>query len=173
MDPYAKAVARTVRWADEMFGYEVGHPEADLSFDARDNAAYAPLAAVVDPAFTWGDDRPPRTPWHNTVIYECTSAVFPSSTLTFRTAARHLRSADHRAGARALQRARRHRVELMPVHHHRRDRHLEQQGLTNYWGYNSVGYFAPERRSRRRDPGRRGARVQAHGAARCTPPASK
>jgi glycogen operon protein len=84
MDPYAKAVARTVRWADEMFGYEVGHPDADLSFDPRDNAAYAPLAAVVDPAFTWGDDRAPRTPWHNTVIYELHVAVFPSSTPTFR-----------------------------------------------------------------------------------------
>ena len=53
-----------------MFGYRVGDPDADLSFDDRDNAAFAPLAAVVDPAFTWGDDRPPRTPWHNTVIYE-------------------------------------------------------------------------------------------------------
>ena len=63
-------MARTVRWADEMFGYEVGDPDDDLSFDDRDNAAFAPLAAVVDPAFTWGDDRPPRTPWHNTVIYE-------------------------------------------------------------------------------------------------------
>ena len=70
MDPYAKSVARTIRWADEMFGYRVGDPDADLSFDERDNAAFAPLAAVVDPAFTWGDDRPPRTPWHNTVIYE-------------------------------------------------------------------------------------------------------
>jgi glycogen operon protein len=66
MDPYAKSVARTIRWADEMFGYRVGHPAADAAFDDRDNAPYAPLAAVVDPAFTWGDDRPPRTAWHNT-----------------------------------------------------------------------------------------------------------
>ena len=70
MDPYAKSVARTIRWADEMFGYRVGEPNEDLMFDDRDNAAYAPLAAVIDPAFTWGDDRPLRTPWHNTVIYE-------------------------------------------------------------------------------------------------------
>ena len=68
MDPYAKSVARTIRWADEMFAYVVGHTDADCSFDDRDNAAYAPLAAVVDPAFTWGHDRPPRTPWHDTVI---------------------------------------------------------------------------------------------------------
>src|SRR4029078_3355717 len=70
MDPYAKSVARTVRWADEMFGYRVRDEQQDLSFDDRDNAAFAPLAAVVDPAFTWGNDRQPRTPWHDTVIYE-------------------------------------------------------------------------------------------------------
>src|SRR3984893_17059350 len=57
MDRYAKAVARTIRWSDEMFGYEVGHADEDLSFDARDSAPFAPLAAVVDPAFTWGEDR--------------------------------------------------------------------------------------------------------------------
>src|SRR5882672_5163641 len=62
MDPYAKSVARTVQWADEMFGYQVGVPDEDLSFDDHDNAAHAPLAAVVDPAFTWGTDRAPRTP---------------------------------------------------------------------------------------------------------------
>jgi isoamylase len=147
MDPYAKSVARTVRWADEMFGYEVGHADADLSFDPRDNAAYAPLAAVVDPAFTWGDDRAPRTPWHNTVIYELHVRGFSKlnpdipeqlrgtyEALTTEPALEHFK----RLGVTA--------IELMPVHHHSRDRHLEQQGLTNYWGYNSVGYFAPERR---------------------------
>jgi glycogen operon protein len=64
LDPYAKSIGRDVRWADELFGYRVGDPDADLSFDERDSAAYAPLAVVIDPAFTWGDDRPPRTPWH-------------------------------------------------------------------------------------------------------------
>ena len=62
LDPYAKSIGRDVRWADELFGYCLGDPEADLSYDERDNAAYAPLAVVIDPAFTWGDDRPPRTP---------------------------------------------------------------------------------------------------------------
>jgi isoamylase len=147
MDPYAKSVARTIRWADEMFGYQVGHPDADLSFDARDNAAFAPLATVVDPAFTWGSDRPPRTPWHNTVIYEMHVRGFSMrhpaipphlrgtyEALTTEPALEHLK----KLGVTA--------VELMPVHHHARDRHLEQQGLTNYWGYDSYGYFAPERR---------------------------
>src|SRR6476660_6567852 len=70
LDPYAKAIARDTRWGDEDWGYRVGDPQADLSFDERDNAAFAPLAAVFDEAFTWGDDRPPRTPWNKTLIYE-------------------------------------------------------------------------------------------------------
>jgi glycogen operon protein len=147
MDPYAKSVARMIRWADEMFGYRVGDSDADLSFDDRDNAAFAPLAAVIDPAFTWGSDRPLRTPWHNTVIYEMHvrgfSKLHPAipegirgtyEALTREPAIEHLK----RIGITA--------VELMPVHHHARDRHLEEQGLTNYWGYNSFGFFAPERR---------------------------
>jgi glycogen operon protein len=147
MDPYAKSVARTIRWADEMFGYQVGHPDADLSFDVRDSAPYAPLGAVVDPAFTWGDDHPPQTPWHNTVIYEMHvrgfSRLHPDiperlrgtyEGLTTEPAIEHLK----KLGVTA--------VELMPVHHQARDRHLEEKGLTNYWGYNSYGFFAPERR---------------------------
>ncbi|HEV3139580.1 MAG TPA: glycogen debranching protein GlgX [Vicinamibacterales bacterium] len=147
MDPYAKSVARTIRWADEMFGYQVGQGDADLLFDERDNAQFAPLAAVVDPAFTWGHDRPPRTPWHDTVIYEMHVRGFSKThpdirehlrgtyeALTTEPAIEHLK----KLGVTA--------VELMPVHHHARDRHLEQRGLTNYWGYNSFGYFAPERR---------------------------
>jgi glycogen operon protein len=147
MDPYAKSVARMIRWADEMFGYHVGNPDADLSFDDRDSAPYAPLAAVVDPAFTWGDDRAPRTPWHRTVIYEMHVRGFSKrhpdipepvrgtyEALTTEAAINHLKHLGVTA------------VELMPVHHNARDRHLEEKGLTNYWGYNSYGYFAPERR---------------------------
>ncbi len=146
MDPYAKSVARTVRWADEMFGYQVGDPQEDLSIDHRDNAAFAPLAGVIDAAFTWGDDRPPRTPWRNTVIYEMHVKGFSKlhpripdrlrgtyEALTTEPALEHLQ----RLGVTA--------VELMPVHHHGYDRHLAEKGLTNYWGYNTLGYFAPER----------------------------
>jgi isoamylase len=147
MDPYAKSVARTIQWGDEVFGYRVGDENADLSFDERDSAAHAPLAAVVDPAFTWGDDRPLRTPWHNTVIYEMHVRGFTMlhrdvpedlrgtyEALTTQPAIQHLKDLGVTA------------VELMPVHHHARDRHLQERGLTNYWGYNSYGYFAPERR---------------------------
>ena len=70
LDPYAKAIGRDLRWDDSLFGYKLGDPKADLSFDERDNAAFAPLGAVIDTAFTWGDDRPPHTPWHKTLIYE-------------------------------------------------------------------------------------------------------
>src|SRR5581483_9806023 len=70
LDPYAKAIGRDLKWDDSLFGYKIGDATADLSRDDRDNAAFAPLAAVVDTAFTWGDDRPPRTPWHKTLIYE-------------------------------------------------------------------------------------------------------
>src|ERR1700734_437405 len=68
LDPYAKAIGRTLNWDDSLFGYKIGAD--DLVKDERDNAAFAPLGAVVDAAFTWGDDRPPRTPWHKTLIYE-------------------------------------------------------------------------------------------------------
>jgi isoamylase len=128
MDPYAMSVARTVQWGDEMFGYRVGDPDGDRSF-------------------TWGDDRPPRTPWHDTVIYEMHVRGFTRrhpavpehlrgtyEALTTEPALEHLKTLGVTA------------VELMPVHHHARDRHLEERGLTNYWGYNSFGYFAPERR---------------------------
>src|SRR5579885_3256640 len=70
LDPYAKAIGRDLKWDDSLFGYKIGDEKADLSFDERDNAAFCPLASVLDMAFTWGDDRPPRIPWHKTLIYE-------------------------------------------------------------------------------------------------------
>jgi glycogen operon protein len=147
MDPYARSVARTVRWADEMFGYRVGDPNEDLSYDDRDNAAYAPLAAVIDPAFTWGADRPMRTPWHNTVIYEMHVRGFSRHHPDIPEALRGTYEALTREAAiNHLKKLGVTAVELMPIHHHARDRHLEEKGLTNYWGYNSMGYFAPERR---------------------------
>jgi isoamylase len=146
-DPYAKAVARVVRWDDAMFGYNAAHATVDMHMDTRDNAAFAPLAAVIDPAFTWGNDCPPRTPWHKTVIYEMHVKGFTwqhpdipegirgtYEALTTEPAIEHLTTLGVTA------------VELMPVHHHSYDRHLEQQGLTNYWGYNTLAYFAPNRR---------------------------
>jgi glycogen operon protein len=147
VDPYAKAIGRPVRWDDAMFGYTIGHAEADLSFDTRDNSQFAPLAGVIDPAFTWGDDRPPRTPWHQTVIYEMHvkgfSRLHPGiprhlrgtyEALTTEHALEHLT----RLGVTA--------VELMPVHYHAYERHLAERGLSNYWGYNTLSFFAPDLR---------------------------
>ncbi len=147
LDPYAKAIGRDVRWDDALFGYRLGDPAADLSFDERESAASAPLAVVIDPAFTWGDDRPPHTPWHKTIIYELHVKGFTQLHpavperlrgtylgLASEGALRHLTSLGITA------------VELMPVHHFLKDRHLVDRGLTNYWGYNTLAYFAPESR---------------------------
>ncbi len=147
LDPYAKAIGRQIRWSDAMFGYRIGDPEQDLSFDSRDNAADTPLALVVKPEFRWRSDRPPRTPWHETVIYEAHVRGFTKQCpavpeqhrgtfagLASRASIRHLR----KLGVTA--------VELMPVHHHVDDRHLVDRGLSNYWGYNTLSFFAPDSR---------------------------
>jgi len=147
MDPYAKAVARTIRWSDEMFGYRVGDPAEDLSLDERDNAPFAPLAVVIDPAFTWGNDRPLRTPWHNTVIYEMHVRGFSKLNPAIDESLRGTYEALTREPVLAhLTKLGVTAVELMPVHHHARDRHLDEKRLADYWGYNSFGFFAPERR---------------------------
>jgi len=144
MDPYAKVVGRATRWHDSLFGFRIGSGD-DTTFDDRDTAPYAPLAAVVDSAFTWGDDRRPRTPWHETLIYELHVKGFtqlhplvPESLrgtylgLASEPAVKHLVSLGVTA------------VELMPVHHHTDEWHLAQKGLSNYWGYNTLSYFAPD-----------------------------
>jgi glycogen operon protein len=146
LDPYAKAIGRTVCWTNDyrMFGYRVGAVDEDLTFDDRDNAPYAPLGMVIEPAFSWGDDHPPRTPWHETVIYELHVKGFTKlhpkvpeplrgtyAGLGTDEAIEHLVSLGVTA------------VELMPVHHHSYERHLIENGLTNYWGYNTLAFFAP------------------------------
>jgi len=152
LDPYAKQVVRTMRWGDEMFGYIVGDPREDLSLDERDNAASAPLAAVVDPAFTWGDDRPPRTPPNKTVIYELHVKGF---TQRHPEIPEHLRGSYAALGSDAAIRHFRRlgitAVELLPVHHHVDDRHLSDRGMANYWGYNTLAFFAPDIRFKSRD----------------------
>jgi glycogen operon protein len=142
-DPYARALGRQIRWNEALFGFTFR--DDDTTLDDRDSAAYAPLAAVVDNAFTWGDDRPPRTAWHETLIYELhvkgfsrlNPAIPESLRGTYRGLAsepsiRHLKSLGVTA------------VELMPVHQHADDWHLVQRGLGNYWGYNTLAYFAPD-----------------------------
>jgi glycogen operon protein len=147
IDPYAKHIQGALRWSDAHFGYRLGHQRADLSFDRRDNAAGMPKCRVVDPAFTWGDDRPPRVPLHKTVIYEAHvrgltmrhSAVPPELRGTY-AAIGSAPVIDHllQLGVTA--------IELMPVHTFVDERHLLERGLRNYWGYNTIGFFAPDMR---------------------------
>jgi isoamylase len=144
LDPYAKLIGRDVQRSDSLFGYKLQDPEADLSYDERDSAAHAPLAAVIDPAFTWGEDRPPRTPWHKTLIYELHVKGFTQlnpfvseklrgsyAGLASESAIKHLTDLGVTA------------VELLPVHHHFDESHLTDHGLKNYWGYHTLGFFAP------------------------------
>jgi glycogen operon protein len=145
LDPYAKSIGRDLRWHDALFGYPIGDPQADLAFDERDSAPFAPLGQVIDTAFTWGDDRPPRTPWHKTFIYELHVKGYTMrhpgvpeklrgtfAGLASEAALKHLSDLGVTA------------VELLPVHHHVDDRHLLERGLRNYWGYNTLAFFAPQ-----------------------------
>ena len=146
LDPYAKQVQH-LSWSDSHFGYKVGHKNADLSFDRRDSAPGMMKAAVVDPAFTWGADRSPHIPWHRTVIYEVhvkgLTMLHPKVPQQLRGTYAGLATAPiidylQKLGVTA--------IELLPVHCFVDDRHLVQKGLRNYWGYNSIGFFAPEPR---------------------------
>jgi len=147
IDPYAKAIAGNIDWSDALFGYRIGDPKADLSLDDRDNAGSIPKCVVVDQAFTWGGDQLLRTPWDRTVIYEVHVHGYT---------ARHPDVPAHMRGTYAglatpeviehLKHVGVTAVELLPVHHFIRDKHLIDRGLTNYWGYNSIGFFAPDSR---------------------------
>jgi glycogen operon protein len=142
LDPYAKLVARDVKWDDSLFGYEIG--KDDLTLDSRDSAAFAPLAAVVDTAFTWGDDRRPQTPWHKTFIYEMHVKGF---TMRHPDVPENVRGTYAGLGSEAvikhLKELNVTAIELLPVHHFLNDRHLVEKKLNNYWGYNTLGFFAP------------------------------
>jgi len=147
IDPYAKALQGRLRWGDAMFGYRLGSPGADLSFDRRDNSRSVPKCRVVEPAFTWGEDRRPQTPWEETVIIELhvrgTTIKHPDVEPAHRgTFAGLVAPAliDYLVGLGVTA------VELLPVHALINDRHLLERGLVNYWGYNTIGFFAPDPR---------------------------
>ena len=147
IDPYALELRGDMRWHDAAFGYRIGSNKADLSFDRRDSASIMPKCVVVDPAVTWGDDPRPNVSWQDTIIYE---AHVKGMTALREELPPHLRGTfagladpdvvDHlvKLGVTA--------VELMPTQSFFNDRHLVERGLTNYWGYNTVGFFAPATR---------------------------
>jgi isoamylase len=147
VDPYAKELRGRLVWSDAHFGYRAGSPRADLSFDRRDNARGMPKAVVIDAAFTWGEERRPAIPWEDTIIYEAhvkgltrQREDVPSP---WRGTFRGLTTApviDHlkRLGVTA--------IELLPIHAFVDDRHLVERNLSNYWGYSTLAFFAPEPR---------------------------
>lgn len=147
LDPYAKSIARDLRWHDALYGYRQNDPNMDASFDKRDSAPFAPRAQIIDTAFTWGNDIPLKTPWHKTIIYEMHVKAFTRqmpgvpdrlrgtySGIATEAAINHLVDLGVTA------------VELMPVHHHVSEHRLIKQGLVNFWGYNTLSYFAPDPR---------------------------
>lgn len=156
VDPYAKCLARTDGLDDRHFGYPLDAPGEDLEIDKRDSADVAPLSLVVDTSFPWNNDRRPNTPWNQTIIYEThvkgLTARHPEipeesrgtfSGLTCQPVIQHLKSLGITA------------VQLMPIFQHFGEQHLENNGLSNYWGYNTLSYFAPDTRfhsANSRDP---------------------
>ncbi len=145
IDPYAKAISGTIQWHDALFGYEPGHPDGIFKFNPTDSAPFIPRSIVVDTSFDWGDDRKLEIPYHETIIYELHVKGFTKLQeqlpeeirgtylgLAHPTSIAYLKSLGITA------------VELMPVHHFVTDRHLYERGLTNYWGYNTIGFFAPD-----------------------------
>jgi isoamylase len=144
IDPYAKAITGSIQWSDALFAYRMGEKE-DLEPTTDNDASRVPKSVVVDSAFTWQNDKPIQVPWNRTIIYEChvkgMTIRHPDIPENLRGTYLGLCSEPmleyfNRLGVTA--------IELLPVHQFIVDRHLAERGLTNYWGYNSIGYFAPD-----------------------------
>ncbi|GGY77048.1 glycogen debranching protein GlgX [Marinobacter zhanjiangensis] len=144
LDPYTKSIFGELQWSDAMFGYDLGDEEEDLSFDDRDSAEGMLRSRVIDGSFDWEGDTPPATPWHETLIYELHVKGF---TRLHPDVPQYIRGTYAALGTEPaiayLKDLGITAVELLPIHAHINDRRLEDQGLTNYWGYNSIGFFAP------------------------------
>jgi isoamylase len=147
IDPYAKQLVGQLRWGPELFGYRLDHPDKDKSFDERDSAPLMLKCRVIDPAFTWGSARKPETPWERTIIYEMHVKGFTklhplvpeADRGTFAGLANHSIPAYLRSLGITS-------AELLPIHAFVDDSYLVEKGLRNYWGYNSIAFFAPEPR---------------------------
>jgi glycogen operon protein len=147
IDPYTKSLQGRLIWSDTHFGYRLGSARGDLSMDRRDNARGMPKCQVIDGAFTWGKDKPPATPWDQTVIYELHMRGYtmrhPDLPAHVRGTAAGLSTSKVTEYLKALGIT---AVELLPVHAYLNDRHLVERQLSNYWGYNTINFFAPEQR---------------------------
>ena len=153
LDPYAKEIGRDVQWDKSLFGYNFEDEAEDLSQNTDDGAAFAPLARVIDPSFDWGDDKHPNTPWHKTVIYEAHVKGFTKKNPDIPEKIRGTYAAiASEASIQHLKNLGVTAIELLPIHFHLDDSHLEVKGLTNYWGYNTIGFLAPNSRYADKDP---------------------
>ncbi|HUB46108.1 MAG TPA: glycogen debranching protein GlgX [Acetobacteraceae bacterium] len=147
LDPYAKAYVGELRWDHACFGYTIGAEGDDLTFDERDSAPFVPKCRVIDPAFTWGRERAPHVPWDRTIIYEAHVRGFtklhpavPERMRGTFSALGRKEIVDYLSALGVTS------LELLPIHAFVNDSHLLDHGLTNYWGYNTLGYFAPDPR---------------------------
>ncbi|WP_282078656.1 glycogen debranching protein GlgX [Epibacterium ulvae] len=147
IDPYAKKLTGHPKWNNALYGYKIGHADGDLSYEKRDSARYMPRSVVVDPSFTWGRQELRRIdrPWSETILYEAHVKGLTAERKDVPHAGRYLGMAsdpilEHltKLGVTA--------VELLPVQAFVDDRFLTDKGLTNYWGYMTYGFFAPEPR---------------------------
>ncbi|MBV8643830.1 MAG: glycogen debranching protein GlgX, partial [Candidatus Eremiobacteraeota bacterium] len=153
LDPYAKALAGKLRWTNAHHGYILNSPRADLSFDKSDNATAMPKCVVLEEAFTWGDDDRPMVPWPDTVLYELHVRGFTMQHPDVQPALRGTFGGLAAPGVIAyLRDLGVTTLELLPVHAFVDDRRLVEQKLRNYWGYNSIGFFAPDPRYLQSDP---------------------
>ena len=147
IDPYAKQLVGKLKWSEALFGYTIGHPDDDLSFDERDSAPFVPKCKVIDPAYTWGRDQRVNVPWEKTILYETHTRGF---TMRHPSVPEELKGTfsglmvdeviQHIKGLGVTS------VELLPIHAFVNDQHLLQKGMTNYWGYNTIAFFAPDPR---------------------------
>ena len=145
IDPYAKAIDREFTLDERLFGYQVDNRDADPTRDDRDNSTLMPKSVVVESKFSWGTDRRLNIPWQETVIYELHvkgfTARHPFVPPNLRGTYAGLASPWVIEYFRSLSVT---AVELMPIHQAVVDRHPREPGLANYWGYNSIAYFAPD-----------------------------
>jgi glycogen operon protein len=141
-DPYAFAMARSVLWDDSLYAFDPNNPSR---MDERDSAPFAALCAVVEKAFTWGDDRPPGIPWRDTIIYE---AHVKSLTMRHPEVPQRMRGTYSGLASEPMIEYFKSlgitAIELMPVHHHVDEHVLAMRGLKNLWGYSTLSYFAPD-----------------------------
>ena len=147
IDPYAKQLVGDVRWSEALFGYTIGHPDGDLSFDTRDSAPFVPKCKVIDPAYTWGRDQRVNVPWDRTLLYEAhvrgISMRHPAVPETHRGTFAGLMCEALLSHIKQLGVT---SIELLPIHAFVNDQHLLKKGMNNFWGYNSIAFFAPHQR---------------------------